>query len=327
MPRRILAIDGGGLKGMFAANFLATVEDAIGSPVADYFDLIAGTSSGGIIALGLGLGHSPAELVAFYEREGPVIFAGNPIVRSLRRFLVSKYSHQPLRTVLTRIFGDRRLGESRRRLLIPSLNLATGLIRVYKTAHHPQLERDSAEKVVDVALATVSAPTYFPIFTSRQGTPLVDGSMWAKNPVGMAVIEAVGVLGWPRDQLKVLSLGCTTAPLPVRWGRRLALGTGYWGNRIADVFMEAQSSSALVTAQVLAGYDNVLRVDPTAGEREFELDAVGKLPKLRDMGEAEAKRLLPLLKHAFFDAPAEPFTPCRPAEDGGEGIVTRLVGT
>lgn len=327
MPRRILAIDGGGLKGIFAASFLATVEDAVGESAAGYFDLIAGTSSGGILALGLGLGLSPHDLVAFYQREGPVIFAGNPIVRSLRRFLVSKYSHQPLRTVLSRFLGDRRLGDSRYRLMIPSLNLATGLIHVYKTAHHPQLERDSDEKMVDVALATVSAPTYFPIFTSREGTPLVDGSLWAKNPVGMAVIEAVGVLGWPRDDLKVLSLGCTNAPLPVRWGRRLALGTGYWGNRISHVFMEAQSSSALVTAQVLAGYENVLRVDPTAGEREFELDAVGKLPKLRDMGQAEAERLLPLLKHAFFDAPAQPFTPCGPSGNGGERTIARLAGS
>ena len=75
--KRILAIDGGGIKGVFPAAFLATVEDTIKRNVADYFDLIVGTSTGGIIALGLGLGLSAKELLAFYEEHGPIIFKGN----------------------------------------------------------------------------------------------------------------------------------------------------------------------------------------------------------------------------------------------------------
>ena len=69
--KRILAIDGGGIKGVFPASFLATVEDSIGNNVARYFDLIVGTSTGGIIALGLGLGLSAKEILAFYEESGP----------------------------------------------------------------------------------------------------------------------------------------------------------------------------------------------------------------------------------------------------------------
>src|SRR2546421_12093373 len=65
--RRILAIDGGGIKGVFPASFLASIEDAIGDRVANYFDLIVGTSTGGIIALGLGLGMSAADILQFYE--------------------------------------------------------------------------------------------------------------------------------------------------------------------------------------------------------------------------------------------------------------------
>ena len=75
---RILTIDGGGIKGVFPAAFLATVEDAIECNVADYFDLIVGTSTGGIIALGLGLGLSAKELLAFYEEHGPTIFKRQP---------------------------------------------------------------------------------------------------------------------------------------------------------------------------------------------------------------------------------------------------------
>ena len=80
--KRILAIDGGGIKGVFPTSVLATLEDSTGENIANYFDLIVGTSTGGIIALGLGLGLSAKEILAFYEESGPLIFGGN---RRLRR--------------------------------------------------------------------------------------------------------------------------------------------------------------------------------------------------------------------------------------------------
>ena len=76
MTRRILSIDGGGIKGVFPASFLATVENSIEGQLADYFDLIVGTSTGGIIALGLGLGLSASDILRFYEDSGPEIFGG-----------------------------------------------------------------------------------------------------------------------------------------------------------------------------------------------------------------------------------------------------------
>ena len=86
--KRILTIDGGGIKGVSSASFLATVEDSIEDRVANYFDLIVGTSTGGIIALGLGLGLSAKKILAFYEEQGPIIFQGN---RLLRRVQMSWY--------------------------------------------------------------------------------------------------------------------------------------------------------------------------------------------------------------------------------------------
>jgi patatin-like phospholipase/acyl hydrolase len=325
MTRRILTIDGGGLKGIFPAAFLAALEDAIGDRVTNHFDLIAGTSSGGIIALGLGMGLSGRELVEFYEEQGPVIFSGNPFLRGLRHFAFSKYSHEPLRDSLRDVLGDRRLGESKCRLLVPTMNLESGQVHVYRTPHHTSLERDRDTRMLDIAMATVSAPTYFPIFTGQDGTPLIDGSMWAKNPVGLAVTEAVGMLDWPRDDIKVLSLGCTTAPLPVKWRRKLGFGRSYWGSRIADVFMKAQSSSALVSAKMLVGYDNVVRVNPTVGETEFRLDAIDKLPVLKNMATEEAARLLPLLKHQFLSDLVEPFEPCRPGPANQDSMTGALM--
>ena len=149
--RKILAIDGGGIKGAFPAAFLATVEDTIEDNIANYFDLIVGTSTGGIIALGMGLGLSTKELLTFYEKHGPTIFKGNRVLRLLRWLGTSKYSNAALKNALRSCFGDKKLGNSKKRLVIPSLNLETGEVYIYKTAHHPRLERDYKEDAVEVA--------------------------------------------------------------------------------------------------------------------------------------------------------------------------------
>ena len=307
--KRILAIDGGGIKGVFPASFLATVEDTIEDNIANYFDLIVGTSTGGIIALGLGLGLSAKELLAFYEEHGPTIFKGNRGLRWLRWFGTSKYRTAPLEDALRSCFGDKRLADSEKRLVIPSLNLENGEVYIYKTAHHPRLERDYKEKVVDVALATASAPTYFPTHRSVEGIPLIDGGMWANNPVGMAVVEAITLLDWPRDSLKVLSLGCTTEPLNVNLGRRIPLGKSYWGLKLLDVFMHVQSHASLGTALLLAGHDNIIRIDQNVPRRRFSLDGIKEIDSLRGSGAAKARHALPKLREAFLGNHAEQFVP------------------
>jgi Patatin-like phospholipase len=149
--RRILAIDGGGIKGVFPASFLATVEQATRSRVADYFDLIAGTSTGGTIALGLGLGYSAAEILALCERHGATIF-GRRVLGLLGGILRPRYDPRPLRAALEEQFGERRLGESTKRLVIPSLNLETGEVYIFKTAHHERFERDYEVPAITVML-------------------------------------------------------------------------------------------------------------------------------------------------------------------------------
>src|SRR5260221_14348328 len=118
--RRILTIDGGGIKGVFPAAFLATLEDEIGKPIADYFDLIAGTSTGGIIAIGLGLGMTAKELLHLYRETGGRIFRRRRFGARAIGLFRAKYTNAALRTALVGAFGERYLGESKTRLLIPS---------------------------------------------------------------------------------------------------------------------------------------------------------------------------------------------------------------
>jgi len=304
--RQILSIDGGGIKGVFPASFLAAIESVLGDEVVKYFDLIAGTSTGGIIALGLGLGFPAAQILELYEHLGPKVFT-NSGIRGLLRLGFSKYDAKPLRETLEVQFGDKRLGDSQARLVIPTLNLETGEVHIYKTSHHPRFEMDFRERAVDVALATAAAPTYFPTHRTALGIPLVDGGTWANNPIGVAVVEAIGVLGWSADFIRVLSLGCTTTPLDVKHGRDMRLGVGYWAFKFTDVFMSGQSSAALGTAQVLIGHDDVYRISPSVAHGRFSLDGIREIDSLKGLGATEARKHIPMLRERFFTSHAEPF--------------------
>lgn len=307
--RRILTIDGGGIKGVFPAAFLARLEDTLGTPIAEYFDLIAGTSTGGIIAIGLGLGLSANEILRLYRENARRIFPRSLGI-GLPGIFRAKYAKTALREVLTESFGDRRLGDSHQRLLIPSLNLAAEHVHLYKTSHHPALFNDYKVSAVEVALATVAAPTYFPVHLSPDGIPFIDGSVWANNPLGLAVIEAVGILGWPRDEIRVLSLGCISSHLKISWRKRTSLGaTSYWGARLAQVFMTAQSSSAIVTANALIGAEHVFRINPDIDRHRFTIDGLRQLPLLCQLGFDEAANRLSELAPTFFHHPAEEFEP------------------
>ncbi len=305
---QILTIDGGGIKGVFAASFLAELEKTLGEPLVDYFDLISGTSTGGIIALGLGMGLSAAEILSFYETHGPKIF-GRARLGKFRQWTSAKYSSQPLKEALEEVFGARLLGESKTRLIIPSLNLETGEVHVFKTAHHERFVRDHKERVVDVALATAAAPTYFPAHNLESGTPLIDGGMWANNPMGAAAVEALGVLDWPKGLIKLLGVGCTTPITSTRESGHRGRGKLYWATRVADTFMAGQSSSATGTAQLLLGHDNVHRVSPNVSASRYKLDGVAEIKSLRGLGASEARKEFPRVSAMFFASKAEQFVP------------------
>lgn len=313
--RRLLTIDGGGIKGVFPAAFLAAIEQELGRPVGDYFDLIAGTSTGGIIALGLGLGLRATEILDLYRDTGAKVFAGRRLKVGLTGIVRARYRLEPLRSVLAGAFGEKRLGDSKKRLLIPSLNLAAERIHVYRTAHHPKFVHDYKVLALDVALAAIAAPTYFPIHLTPDGLPYIDGSVWARNPVALAVVEAICDLGWPRENIDVLSLGCTSAHLNISWRRRVSLGQTFWATHFADLFMKAQSSSALSMTNDLIGQRHLIRISPDVTGRGFSLDGTEHIPELEALGRAEAEAHLPSLRDAFFESVAEPFIPFHAADD------------
>src|SRR5437899_3194933 len=110
---RILSLDGGGIKGAFTASVMASLEEETGKAAADYFDLITGTSTGGIVALGLGLSLPAKQIMEFYRERGPTIFPNTSLVQRtrsiLRQLIAPKHSHDVLKEALRQVLGERRL--------------------------------------------------------------------------------------------------------------------------------------------------------------------------------------------------------------------------
>lgn len=307
MSFKILSIDGGGIKGVFPASFLAAIEDRIQGRVVDYFDLITGTSTGGIVALGLGLGKSAAELRDFYSRLGPTVFR-KPWFAGLRHLVSSKYGTDGLKAALVEAFGERKIGESQTRLLIPSLNRDTGSVYIYKTSHHHRLSFDYRQTAVEAAMATAAAPTYFPEHVSEGSVPLIDGGMWANNPTIFGVIEAIGMCGQSPANIEVLSLGCTETPLNVQPGR--FPGRAYWAVKAAEVFMAGQSSSSLGAAStLLGGSSKIARISPPTPVGRYSLDGVNGVASLIGLGNTLARDKFPAMEERFFAAKAPKFLP------------------
>jgi patatin-like phospholipase/acyl hydrolase len=214
-PLQILSLDGGGVKGLFSAAVLANLEADLKTNVVDHFDLIAGTSTGGIIAIALGLGLSPKEIVDSYTQDGPKIFRVAPGVSRCKHAVCCKHNPSLLEAALKRRYGDKKtLGDSRKRLVIPAYNLDQGTVHVFKTPHHERLRRDHRVLAWQAAMATAAAPTYFPVFRGVDGARLVDGGVWANNPSMVAVAEASGSAvanTHPKNDVRQIGRGKPTA--------------------------------------------------------------------------------------------------------------------
>jgi len=305
---KILSIDGGGIKGVFPASFLTTIEEDLdGKSIGEYFDLIVGTSTGGLIALALGLGYKASEILEFYENYGPQIFERRGF---LSKYSKAKYAQEPLKKALQELFQDKNIGDCRTRLIIPSVNLDTGEVYMYKTAHHERFRSDYKKPIIEAALATSAAPTYFPVQFDSSGAALVDGGICANNPAGLAAVEAVGVLGWPVGKVQLISIGCTMEPIVVDADSSTGdMGMVQWGMNLLHLTMAAQSSLSYGTAQLLLGQQNVHRICPVVGNGKFSLDGVEKIPELKGIGSVEGRKAKPLFWDVFLKREAEVFQP------------------
>jgi patatin-like phospholipase/acyl hydrolase len=309
-PFQILSLDGGGIKGIFSAAVLAAIEDDLKINIVDHFDLIAGTSTGGIIALGLGLGMKPREIVEFYVREGSRIFPRWFGAKRFQHWFYRKFSSEPLTAALKSCFKDKRFGDSKKRLIIPSYNLGDDDVYIFKTPHHERLKRDFKVPAWKVALATSSAPTFFPCTREVDSLRLVDGGVWANNPTMIAIVEAYDTLKIPMESLSVFSIGTSDA-VPHRRTRLNSGGIFSWalGNAAVDVIMRGQSLSAFHQATHLLGRNRVERLDPKVAADEFSLDGVHKADDLIGKAAHHSRVFMPIFEQKFASHRAASYEP------------------
>jgi predicted acylesterase/phospholipase RssA len=311
---QILALDGGGYKGMFAAAVLAKIEEDLGLSIAAHFDLVAGTSTGGIIALALGAGLSPAQVVEFYLANGKHLFNLRR-TRVGRQLMRAKYTARPLRRALQEVFGDTTFGESRLRLVIPTYDLRGDKTYLFRTDHAPHLNRDHRERMVDVGLATSAAPTYLPAHRLR-GLRLIDGGVWANNPSIVALTEAVRFLGADLIDVRIFSLG-TTSDVKARPRRLDRGGLLPWASDATDVILRGQTLGASNAAKNLVTEERWLRSDPRVPDKILRLDGV-TTDELMGRAEAESREISGRFKQMFADHQGTPHvSPHRHEESTG----------
>jgi patatin-like phospholipase/acyl hydrolase len=268
-PFQVLALDGGGYKGIFAAAVLAAVEQAYNVEVTSHFDLVVGTSAGGIIALALGAGRRPFEIVDFFVANGKDIFPRSP-VRSIRWLFRAKYQSEPLSRALRLVLGDALLLDACIPIVVPSYELDNSEVHLFKTRHHERLTHDWRIRMVDVALATSAAPTYFPAH-DIDSVRLVDGGLWANNPVMVGLVEAVSLFGARLEDIRILSVG-TTQDTRKRSGKLARGGLLAWRKDAIDLALRGQSAGSNAMAEHLLGKDRVVRIDPAVPPNLFALD-------------------------------------------------------
>jgi patatin-like phospholipase/acyl hydrolase len=324
MAYQILALSGGGFLGLYTACVLAELEQSSGRPIHAQFDLIAGTSIGGIIALGLAAGTPAAAIRDAIVEKGPEIFRPKPPPQTgPGRFLAlggnalrAGYRPEPLRETIERIVGKgRKVGDLRQRVIVPAVNLTKGGPQVFKTSHHETFVRDWRLEVADVALATSAAPTFFPLHRIG-GELFADGGLYANAPDHLALHEAEHFLGWAPTEVSMLSIGTTTSQFSFSNTVPADMGWMAWmeGQRLPSVMISSQQIVAQEMLRHRLG-DRYLRIDQKQSpqqERFLGLDVAspGAILDLRGLAEASAREHLakPTLQSMLsHQAPAPTF--------------------
>lgn len=255
---KALAIDGGGIRGLIPALVLAEIEERTGRPIATMVDLIAGTSTGGIIACALARPSPMAasRIAEVYTVDGPKIFERRLVkeISSAAGYIDERYDSGPLVDSLRRHLGDARLDDATVPLLITAYDLQ---------ARKALLLRDGVS-MVDAAHATSAAPTYFEPVKLGDRT-LIDGGVFAINPSVFAYAAAAGA----PELLLSLGTGEHTRPLPYEtvrdWGKL------EWAEPIIDVVFDGGADAVDLQLQALAG-DAYLRLQTRLDEASDALD-------------------------------------------------------
>ncbi|WP_165253121.1 CBASS cGAMP-activated phospholipase [Paludisphaera soli] len=353
---RILSLDGGGIRGAFTAAFLEGLETRLGRPIATSFDLIAGTSTGGIIAVALAMGLSAGDVVRMYQEHGNAIFTRRR--RSRMRWAMdflpnaflrkagldrdalwrSKYDAAALAHAVDTVLEGKTLEKAQHRLIVPSVRTSLGRPIVFRTPHVPNQDRDRHLSARDVILATTAAPTYFPphwISDPHAEGQFVDGGLWANHPGMLAYVEAIRIsqvcrrpedVPFTPDDILVLSIGTGESPSAFRLPESKA-GVLSWAPHLLELMMTSQSQGTHRMLRYLLPDGRYHRINFAHCGAGWELDAVGNLGILIANGRSESRNMIGQIPAQFLDGVAPPYVsfppPASPAGLPSAGVLNR----
>lgn len=276
---KLLAIDGGGIRGIYASHVLERIQKEFKTEFHSEFDLIAGTSTGSIIAAAIAFGIPISKVTELYREKGSSIF--RPKRWTFGGTVAPRYSSEPLRAALVSVFEDATLSDARTRLVIPATDIGNGGVHVFKSAYDEKFVRDRNVKVVDAVLASCSAPSYFA--PSRVGPyQLSDGGLWANNPSLVAVTEALTRLGAERSAIRLLSVGTgigknyyPLSNVDKRWG----FLNGWGISKFISMLLNLQAATASNVTQLILDKHQSVRVN-FESDLPLSLDDIGTLDDL-----------------------------------------------
>lgn len=341
---RILTLAGGGLRGAYGIGFLKEIECQLDAPLTDYFDLIAGASTGGITAAALSYGLTANDMQDFYEKHGSEIFKARPkmkmphagqllypalrkavdwwVKHNLDDVFRSRYCHASLEASMDEGFGNDSLADVRKcRLVIPSVNLTDGKTCVFRTPHLLSRRPEYHWQIKDVIVSATAAPTYFPHKTMPDGKCYVDGGLWANDPGLLAMAEAARILrcadgkchkdsygtAFDSSQVHMLSIGTGQSPHSLSPPGEDA-GTMYWAQHVAGLMGILSVQGAQFPLKVALG-DRYCQFDFELREESWTLDNVDMIEELFELGRQEGRKQFQSLKETFFTEKTEPYKP------------------
>jgi len=299
-PFRILSLDGGGIRGLIPALVLAELEQRTGKRTAQLFDLIAGTSTGGILALGLtrpGAAGKPLygadEMVGLYEKDGSKIFDRSPLhrLKAIGNLADEKYPSHGIDAVLKARFGESMLSEAITPVLVTSYDIEERGPYFFKS-HRARLEPPRNHLMRDAARATSAAPTYFepvkvPCSDQKSGyRALIDGGVYANNPAACALVEAMCFFDQKLDDIVMLSLGTGENTRPIKYEDAKGWGLAKWAQPVLNVVFDGVSDTVHYQLQSLltkgAQSGRYLRVQVDLTDANDDMDDASER-NLRDL--------------------------------------------
>lgn len=301
---RVLSIDGGGIRGIIPAMILDTLEQQTGAPTYQLFDLIAGTSTGGILSLGMtrpaesgGAMFSAQQIVQLYEQYGQRIFTGKPAVP----FTEEKYEVTGLESVLDQYFGETPLKQALTPVIITAYDIERRRPLIFKSTTAASTSPKSQQHdflMKEVARATSAAPTYFePAKIAVPGTqdylPLIDGGVFANNPALCGYVEALKLNRDPDRKILVVSLGTGALTHPLMYGEVKNWGLIQWARQIIDIVFDGESDNVQYLLEHMVGD---VDIDPGDAGKLVRLQAkLDAATAPMDKADAENIKALKLL--------------------------------